>query len=108
MEKKHVVRFLREKRRGSYTLLVKIYAEEIASMSVKMALELIREDLEQQSHDRIDLNYFSLAKAISRSRKKVTGLSPTEIMQKWKFKDANEVNERQLGPGKFKLGKDVQ
>jgi len=45
MEKKHVVRFLQEKRRGSYTLLVKMYAEEIAAMSVKMALELIREDL---------------------------------------------------------------
>ena len=104
MEKKHVIRFLKERRRGSYTLLVKMYAEEVASMSVKMALEFIREDLEKESGTSVELHYFSLARAFSRSKKKAAGQCGAETKRKRKFKDANEIEDSQLGPGKFKLG----
>lgn len=108
MDKKRLIRFLKQGTRGAYTLLAKLYADELASMSVKMALEVIREDLEKEANESFNLNYFSLAKAVSRSRKKVTGPGSAETIQKWKFKDANEIKEGQLSPGKFKLGRDVQ
>ena len=104
MEKKTVIRFLKERRRGSYTLLAKMYAGEIASMSIKMALELIREDLEMESKESVDLHYFSLARAISRFKKKAGEQPEKGTSRKWKFKDASEIKEGQLGPGKFKLG----
>jgi hypothetical protein len=108
MDKKRLIRFLKQGTRGAYTSLARMYADELASMSVKMALEVIREDLEKESNESVDLNYFSLAKAVSRSSKKVTGHGSAETIQKWKFKDANEIKEGQLGPGEFKLGQDVQ
>lgn len=104
IEKKHIIRFLKERKRGSYTLLVKMYADEVMSMSIKMALELIKEDLEMESKETVDLHYFSLARAISRFKKKAADQSTTGTSRKWEFKDASEIKEGQLGPGKFKLG----
>lgn len=100
MEKKHLIRFLKEKKRGTYTLLVEMYANVVSSMAVTMALEIIREDLEQESGEPLALNYFSLAQAIAKYKKR--GSSKSGVPRKWEFKDANETKD-QLVPGKFKI-----
>ena len=51
MEKKHIIKFLNAKKRGVYTLLVEMYADVISSMAIKMALEIIREDLEKEARE---------------------------------------------------------
>jgi hypothetical protein len=115
MERKTIIRFLNEKTRGSYTLLVAMYADLFASMSIKMALTVIKEDLEKESGASVELHYFSLARAISRFKKKA-GIKPgADTKQKWSFKDANEIKESQSSPGRFKIsankikqGQDVQ
>jgi hypothetical protein len=104
MEKKHIIRFLKEKKRGAYTLMVEMYADVITSMTVTMALELIKEDLEKDSGEVVELHYFSLARAISRFKKKTTTKPGAVIARNWKFKDTHEIKEGQLGPGNFKLG----
>ena len=104
IEKKHIIRFLKERKRGAYTLLVKLYADEVTSMSIKMALELIKEDLEMESKGSVELHYFSLARAISRSKKKGILKPGAGTTRKWDFPDTSEIKEGQLGPGKFKLG----
>lgn len=101
MEKKHIIRFLKERKRGCYTLLVKMYADAVASMSVTMAMELIREDLEKESGASVELHYFSLVKAFSRFKKKEGKTGGTD--RTWDFKDANEIKNGQLSPGKFKF-----
>jgi hypothetical protein len=103
MEKKIIIRFLKEKRRGAYTLLVEMYADVIVSMGTKMALELIREDLEMDSGASVELQYFSLARAIGRFKKKATTKPGVAATRKWEFRDTNEIKESQLSPGKFKI-----
>ena len=101
MEKKTIIRFLNEKRRGSYTLLVAMYADLFPSMSISMALTVIKEDLEKESSASVELNYFSLARAVARLKKKGGMKSEAETKKKWEFKDANEIKNRQLSPGMF-------
>ena len=108
MEKKHVIRFLKERRRGAYTLLVKMYAEEVTSMSVKMVLDYIKEDLEKEPGTSVQLRYFSLARAVARFKKGVTGKLGALTTRKLEFKDAHETEDGQLAPGKFKVRQDVQ
>ena len=103
MNKKYVIRFLKERRRGAYSLLVKMYAEEVTSLSVKMALVYIKEDQEKESKEGVELHYFSLAKAISRFKKKAGLQGGTETARKWKFKDSNEIESTELDPGRFKM-----
>lgn len=55
--------------KGAYRLLVEMYSEEVTSMPVTIALEIIREDLRKESGEMVDLNYNSLARAAARSRK---------------------------------------
>ncbi len=111
MEKRHIIRFLKERKRGSYTLLVKMYADAVASMSVTMAMELIREDLEKETGVSVQLHYFSLVKAFSRFKKK-EGKGTGGTDRTWDFKDANQIKDGQLSPGRFKFEgakvKDVQ
>lgn len=72
-------------------------------MSVTAAMELIREDLAKESGATIELHYFSLARAVARFKK--TGLnSKGGTTRKFEFRDANEIRDGQLSPGKFKLG----
>jgi 3-oxoacyl-[acyl-carrier-protein] synthase III len=104
MEKKNIIRFLKEKKRGAYTLMVEMYSDVVNSMTVTMALELIKEDLEKDSGEVVDLHYFSLARAISRFKKKTTTKLEAAIERERKFRDANEIKEGQLGPGNFKIG----
>jgi hypothetical protein len=101
MDKKHIVKFLRDKKRGVYTLIVNVYSDTIMSIGKTMALEVIKEDLERETGEKVDLNYFSLAQAIS----KYKGSNPKSENEKrrWEFKDANELNSDQIKPGKFKL-----
>jgi hypothetical protein len=102
IDKKHIVKFLQAKRRGIYTLLVEVYADVINSMGKNMALEVIKEDLEKVSETKIELNYFSLAQAISRYRKK-TKSNPEQGQRKWEFKDVHELPKNELTPGRFRL-----
>lgn len=104
IEKKHIIRFLNDRKRGSYSLIVELYSDVVTSMSIRMALELIREDLEKDSGASVELHYFSLARAISRSKKKGILKPGAGTTRKWDFPDAIEIKEGQLGPGKFKLG----
>jgi len=101
MEKKHIIRFLKEKKRGVYTLVVEMYADVITSMAVTMALEIIKEDLEKESGGVVEIKYFSLAQAISKFKKRAS--SGHGVKRKWEFKDANEMKENQSAPGKFKI-----
>ncbi len=95
-----MIQFLKQKRKGVYTMLVQEYAEMIASMPIVMALEIIREDLQKDSGESIELNYFSLARAIARFKKK----NPLPVIpRKLQFKDANEIDNTQSGSGRFKL-----
>lgn len=98
MEKKHIIRFLNPRKRGVYGLLVEMYADVIDSMAINMALEIIREDLEQESGEKIDLNYYSFAQAVARFRKK--GKGKREV-RKPEFKDAHELADKEKPPGSF-------
>lgn len=102
MDKKHIVRFLKEKKRGVYTLIVNSYPEVVSSMGTTMALALIKEDLEKVSGEEVEINYFSLKQAITKRKAPVVKLPPIE-KTKWEFKDTNELKSDQSTPGKFKL-----
>ena len=100
MEKKHIIKFLNAKKRGVYTLLVEMYSDVITSMAITMALEIIREDLENESGEKVRLNYFSLAQAVAKFKKKAKAKSES---RKLEFKDAHELIEKQKSPGTFTL-----
>jgi hypothetical protein len=101
MEKKHIIKFLNGKKRGVYTFIVEIYADVVSSMTVTMAMEVITEDLEKDSGEKVELNYFSLAQAVAKYKRKIT-IKP-EAKRKPEFKDAHELIEKQLPPGNFTL-----
>ena len=108
MEKKTIIRFLNEKKRGAYTLLVEMYADVVTEMPITLALTVIKEDLEKETAAPVELHYFSLVKAISRLKKKATKKSGALTTRKREFKDSNEIENSQLGTGRFKYGQDVQ
>ncbi len=60
MEKKTIIRFLNEKKRGAYTLLVEMYADVVTEMPITLALTVIKEDLEKETGAPAELHYFSL------------------------------------------------
>ncbi|SKC46045.1 hypothetical protein [Ohtaekwangia koreensis] len=97
MEKKLIIRFLNEKRRGAYNVLVEFYASQIFYLSKTMALTLIEEDLEKEGSP-IKLSYFSLARAMSRYKKKHPKLSMSGTNPASAFKDAHELKEGQSSP----------
>lgn len=103
LEKKYIIEFLKERKRGVYTLIVNTYIDVISSMGINMALRVIKDDLEKEAGTTVELNYFSLAKAISKVEKKTSNRSTTVVTKKWEFKDAHELKESQLPPGRFKL-----
>ena len=102
MEKKHIIKFLNGKKKGAYALLAEMYADVVTSMAMSMAVEIIKEDLENESGEKVELNYFSLAKAVYRQRRKSAGKYDT-VMRKREFKDANELTDGQTSPGTFKI-----
>jgi hypothetical protein len=101
MEKKHIIKFLNGKKRGVYAFIVEMYADVVTSMAVTMALEVITEDLERDSGEKVELNYFSLAQAVAKYKGKIK-VKP-EGKRKPEFKDANELSDKQLPPGGFTL-----
>jgi nucleoid DNA-binding protein len=102
MEKKHIIRFLKKGKRGSYTWLVRMYSDLFTSMSTTMALELVEEDLNRE--EKIELNYFSVAKAVARFKKETAGKNPNEGNKKQiEFRDGHEISNGQLGAGQFKI-----
>lgn len=103
MEKKNIVKFLNGKKRGAYRLLVEMYSEQVTSMPITIALEIIREDLRKESSEMVDINYNSLARAAARSRKRSKAKDEVGI-RKRDFKDANELMDSRTAPGKFKIG----
>jgi len=106
MEKKHIVRFLKEGKRGSYTWLVRMYSDLFTSMSTTMALELVQEDLSKESEGEVELNYFSVARAVARFKKKTAAKTPKVGTAKAiEFKDSHELNSGQLGAGRFQREK---
>ncbi|RAV99664.1 hypothetical protein [Pseudochryseolinea flava] len=98
MDKKLIIRFLKEKRRGAYNLLVELYGSQILPLSKTMAVTIIEEDLQQECGATIKLSYFSLARAISRYRKKNPTLAPRVTNPPSIFKDAHELKEGQTSP----------
>lgn len=110
MEKRHIIQFLEQKKKGVYNLIVRMYSNEVTSMGVTMALAIIKEDLEKEAGSPVSLHYFSLAQAILRYKKKnaKASLSPSvrgEI-NKHDFKDLYELQDHQLSPGSFNRNKD--
>lgn len=105
MDKKYIVIFLKERKRGVYTLIVNMYVDVVTNMPVTMALQVIKDDLQKETGDSVELNYFSLAKAVSKLENRISRKSTTVVTRKWEFKDANELKERELPPGKFNLVK---
>jgi hypothetical protein len=105
MEKKYIIEFLKNKKRGVYALIVNTYIDVISVMGINMALKVIKDDLEKETGSTVELNYFSLAKAISKLEKKTSNRSTTIVTRKWEFKDAHEIKEGQTAPGRFKLSK---
>jgi hypothetical protein len=106
MEKKLIIRFLKQRKRGVYNAITDTYAGVITSMSITMALEIIREDLQKISEEEVVLNYSSLAHAIKKYKRKAKPKSNVALapkMDKWEFLDAHEITEKHLAPGKFKL-----
>jgi hypothetical protein len=103
MEKKYIIEFLKEKKRGVYTLIVNTYVDVISAMGITMALRVIKDDLEKEAGAEVKLNYFSLAKAASKLERKVSQRSTTVVTRKWEFKNANQMKENQTVPGMFKL-----
>ena len=85
-----------------------MYADEVTSMSVKMVLEFIKEDLEKEPGTSVQLRYFSLARAVARFKKSAAGKPGALTPRKREFKDAHEIEDRQLRPGEFKVSQDVQ
>ena len=102
MEKKHIIKFLKLGKRGVYKLIVELYAELITSMAVTMALEVIAEDLEKESGEKVKLNYFSLAQAAAKFKKTIEATAGMKKVTN-RFKDANELEEKQNKPGGFKV-----
>jgi hypothetical protein len=100
MEKKHIIKFLNAKKRGVYSLLVEMYSDVISSIAITMALEIIQEDLENESGEKVELNYFSLAQAVAKFKKKAKAKPES---RKLEFKDAHELIEKQKSPGTFTL-----
>ena len=106
MEKKLIIRFLKQRKRGIYNTITEAYAGVIASMSITMALEIIREDLEKDAEEEVVLNYSSLAHAIKKYKRKAktkSNVASEPKMDTWEFLDAHEITEKHLAPGKFKL-----
>ena|SRR5687768_9161020 len=101
MEKKHIIKFLKLRKRGIYKLIVELYADVITSMAITMALEVITEDLEKECGEKVELNYFSLAQAAAKFKKEIEG-KPEAKKSSDRFKDANELEEKQTKPGGFK------
>jgi hypothetical protein len=91
---------LREGKKGSYSVLVQAYQELLISMPIVMALEIIREDLQKETEEKIELNYFSLARAGARFKKKNPQMAKSTRFQ---FRDAHEIEDVQLSPGRFKI-----
>jgi hypothetical protein len=98
MDKKLIIRFLKEKRHGAYNLLVEFYAPQIFSFSKTMALTLIEEDLEREVGSPMKLSYFNLARAMRRYQKKHPKVTMSGSKQVFEFKDAYELKEGQSSP----------
>jgi hypothetical protein len=106
MEKKLIIRFLKQRKRGVYNAITDAYAGVITSMSITMALEIIREDLEKDAEEEVVLNYSSLAHAVKKYKGKAkakSNVASEAKMDKWEFLDAHEISDKHLTPGRFKL-----
>lgn len=102
MEKLLIIRFLKEKRRGVYERIANTYPDVVTTMTVKMALQIIQEDLERESGEPVSLNYTTFAHAIAKF-KKAQPDKPENGKHKWDFKDAYEIKSTQLRAGEFKI-----
>lgn len=100
IDKKYIGMFLKGKKRGVYRLIVETYADTIKSIPITMALEMIAKDLEKNCGEKVSLNYFSLAQAALKFKKKVE--AKPRSFPKRQFLDAHEEPDNQLGPGRFK------
>jgi hypothetical protein len=101
MEKARIIRFLKERRRGVYNLIVESYGRVVTSMTATMAHQVIKEDLEKESGEPIRLTYVSLAQAIVRFKKTL----PKDASGKAKpdFPDAHELDDKKSRAGYFEV-----
>lgn len=107
MEKKHIIKFLQQRKKGVYNLIVQLYANVIISMGPTMAMDIVKDDLEREAGGPVEIHYFALAQAILRFKKKNLKISSGsyERAKKFEFKDAYELDDAQLVPGRFKRDK---
>jgi hypothetical protein len=100
MKKKHVLAFLKSRKRGVYTMLAEMYADVVTSMAITMAIEVIKEDLEKELGETVELHYHSLSQAVLRLKRKGI-LKATVSPIKIDFKNANELPQSKNKAGSF-------
>lgn len=110
MEKVLLIRFLRDRHRGIYATLVAEYSSIVNSCHVSILKRAIEIDLEKYTDGAVQLNYFSLAKAVKKFKKNTRCEVRKEkpVLDKdyysHEFKDAYELDEAgSVKPGSFKL-----
>lgn len=102
MDKIYLVRFLKEGKRGVYKMIANIYSDTLLSTGTNLALEIIKSDLEKESGETVELNYFSLAQAKKKLEPK-TEVKEKPTKSKWLFKDNHEVDSKDNELGRFKM-----
>lgn len=105
MDKKYIVRFLKEKRRGVYNTIVQAYSDIVFDGNVAMVIEMIKDDLARETGEEVDLNYNSLVHAIKKYKAveaKHDKTLPSPKQKDIQFKDMHELPRQLHQPGKFK------
>lgn len=110
MEKTLIVEFVKRKRRGVYDAIINEYSSIIIDWRVSLLKSVIETDLERHCSEKVQLNYFSLAKAVRKYKKKRPTIPKKEktstpnANHRYDFKDAHELDEKEsIKPGSFKL-----
>lgn len=109
MEKSLIVKFVKEKRKGVYNVIVKTYKAILEDNNVTLIRRAIELDLENHTGEKINLNYDSLIKAVRRSLSKKAPLkqiihSSSPKATRYDFKDDHELDDsKKARPGSFKI-----
>ena len=98
---------LKGKQKKSYSLLVKKYFDLIEELGPKVALTEIKEEIEKETGETIEMNYQSLSQAFGRLKKssgyKARAKSGDGVQKgRYDFKEEYEASSAKK-PGSFKI-----
>ena len=110
MKKTLIVKFVKEKHPGVYKAIVDEYSSIIIGWRLSLLRRIIEIDLERHTGEKVKLNYFALAKAVKKFKKKrpvpsrIEKPSTSNANHQYDFKDAHELDEKgSIKPGSFEL-----